>query len=85
VQGAQIVKEKMPGSVSVFIMPPSLEVLEERLRKRKTENEEILRERLETAKIEMELANQYDHVVINDSLEQAAAELKHIISGGNIK
>jgi len=82
VQGAQIVKEKMPGSVSVFIMPPSLEVLEERLRKRKTENEEVLRERLETARQEMAQAEQYDHVVVNDSMEQAAADLEHIINGG---
>lgn len=75
VQGARQVRERMPEAVSVFIFPPSAEVLEERLRQRGTEDEEELRRRLAKAAEESEERRDYDHVVVNDQLDRAAAEL----------
>jgi guanylate kinase len=81
VQGARQVRRLVPDSVSVFVAPPSLEVLEKRLRRRKTESEEKIGLRLENAKKEMKEAGEYDHVVLNDVLDQAAEELRNIIFG----
>jgi guanylate kinase len=79
VQGAQQIRSLLPESVLIFILPPSLEVLEERLRRRRTESEEKIDLRLEDAKKEMERAKEYDHVVLNDVLERASEELRRII------
>ena len=79
VEGHGNVKKKIPESVSIFITPPSLEVLAERLRGRSTEPEEVIAGRLETAKTEMALAGTYDYTVINDDLATAANELLNII------
>ncbi len=79
-QGCLQVKEKMPDAVSVFIAPPSFEELERRLRGRGTETEEKIRERLETAKKELEAAAIYDYTVINDDVESAARRLRSIMS-----
>ena len=79
VQGALQVREKKPDAVLVFIMPPSWEELERRLRKRHTEDEEEVRKRLEVAKREIEMAPRYDYIVVNDDLDQAAYELECIV------
>lgn len=79
VQGAFQVKERFPEAVLIFIMPPSLEVLAERLRARGTETEESLTLRLANASHEMELADRYDDVVVNDDLDDATAELLQVI------
>ena len=81
VQGALQVKEKMPEAVTVFLAPPSLEALEQRLRGRGTETEEKIRQRLETAKKELLLAPTYDFTVINNIPEQAAGEIRAILEG----
>jgi guanylate kinase len=80
VKGALNVK-KMYGSdcVSIFIQPPSLEVLKERLEKRGSETEKSLDRRLEIARKEMKYADHFDHNVINDDLETAYEEVKHIV------
>jgi len=79
VQGALQVREKMPESVLIFVSPPSFKELEQRLRDRATESEELLQVRLRNAQWEMERADCYDHVIINDDLERAAGELEKII------
>lgn len=79
VQGALQVKEKMPEAVTVFVVPPSLEVLEQRLRGRHTESEEELRVRLGNAAAEMEQRDRYDFTLVNDSLEAAAENLAQFI------
>lgn len=79
VQGAFQVKERFPDAVLVFIMPPSLAVLRERLSGRGTETEESLALRLANAEREMELADRYDDVVVNDDLERATDELLGVI------
>ncbi|WP_288297549.1 guanylate kinase [uncultured Pyramidobacter sp.] len=71
VQGALQVKKKMPEAVTLFVVPPSIEVLEERLRGRHTEGEAELRLRLRNAVEEMKQRDLYDFVVVNDSLDEA--------------
>ena len=79
VQGALQVKGKIPDAVTIFIAPPSLEVLEHRLRGRGTEDEQEIRLRLQNACEEMKQQNLYDYSVINDDLETAVAQLLHFI------
>ncbi len=75
VQGARQVREKMPEAVSVFILPPSPEVLEERLRRRGTEGEEELRQRLRKALEESSEKDDYQYVVVNDQLHRAVEDI----------
>ena len=79
VQGALQVMKSMPECVSVFILPPSFEELEHRLRGRGTETEEKVRERLETAKRELPYAPQYDYQIINGGdIEAAYQSLREV-------
>ena len=78
VQGAMQVRERMPECVSVFILPPSYEELEKRLRGRGTESEEKVRLRLETALAELPYAQKYDYRIVNNDLETAYRELRSI-------
>lgn len=75
VKGAGQVMQNMPGCVSVFLTPPSLEVLEQRLRSRQTESEEAIQKRLAIAREEMGHAAEYGYRVVNDSVERAAQEM----------
>jgi len=79
VQGAGQIKEKMPEAIAIFLSPPSLEILEERLRKRGTDSEEKIKNRLETARKELEQVERYDYLVVNDTIEQAVEEVKTIV------
>jgi guanylate kinase len=79
VVGASQVREQVPGSVLIFIEPPSMEELERRLRGRGTETEERIRIRLETAAWEMEQRLWFDHVIVNDELERAWTQVAAII------
>lgn len=78
-QGAMQVKDKCPNAVLIFISPPSLKVLEQRLRERGTDSEEVINRRLKDAEQELKQANNYDYVIINDYLERASQELADII------
>jgi guanylate kinase len=78
-QGAFQVKGKIPESVLVFVKAPSFEELERRLEHRGSETPEQVATRLETARQELELVGKYDHVVINDDVSRAVAELVDII------
>ncbi|MBR5260281.1 MAG: guanylate kinase [Eggerthellaceae bacterium] len=75
VQGAFQIREKMPEAHLVFIEPPSMEILEQRLRGRGTETEEAILRRLETAKLELSRKMEYDMRLVNDDLETAVKEL----------
>lgn len=79
VQGGSQIKNKCPDSISVFILPPSFAVLEQRLKDRKTESEEAVQKRLETARKEILEAVHYDYAVINDTVDHAVDEIIHII------
>lgn len=79
VQGALQVKEKFPDAQLIFVMPPSLEALEERLRGRGTESEEVIQRRLDTAKVELEEKMKYDYQLVNDDLDEAFQKLRGYI------
>ena len=75
VQGAQQVRKALPEALSIFILPPSLAVLEQRLRQRQTDSEEVIARRLSEAVDEIQQALTFDYVVSNRSLQQAEEEL----------
>jgi guanylate kinase len=79
VQGAAQVRRQCPDAVAVFLKTSPLAELERRLRRRGTESEEAIRRRLEGARRELEHEAEYDHVVINDDLEQAVAGLRALV------
>lgn len=80
VQGGLKIKSKFPDAVLVFILPPSMEELERRLRGRGTDKEETIAKRLLAARSEIEKGTEaYDYLIINDELDQAYTELKSIV------
>ena len=79
VNGTLSVLSKCHDALSIFLIPPSLEALENRIRSRRTEPEDIVQQRLNKARIEMGMQDRYDHVVVNDDVERAAAEIAKII------
>lgn len=85
VNGALNIMEKCPDCISIFIAPPSMKELERRLRKRKTEPDEVIRQRLEKAAEEIGFANKYDYVIVNDALENAVADFKAVIKAEKLK
>lgn len=85
VQGAESVKKTCPDCVSVFILPPSCEELERRLRGRGTESDTVIRRRLNTALEEISRAPGYDYIVINDEVEAAAERINSIITAEKLK
>lgn len=78
VRGSKQVKEKMPKAISIFIMPPSLEELEHRLRGRKTEDEKTIQRRLNEAAREIEAGKNFDYRVVNDNIDDAILQLEKI-------
>ena len=79
VQGARQVKEKMPEAILIFVIPPSLEELERRLRGRGTDTEEAIRGRLARARQEYREADFYDYLIVNDDAEAAAGRFHAIL------
>ena len=82
--GAKIVKEKRPEAILIFVMPPSVEELERRLRSRGDTPEEQIALRMDRAKWEMEQRSWYDHVVVNDDLEHCVKNMTAIIGNENV-
>jgi guanylate kinase len=80
VQGARQVREALPDAATVFIAPPSLEVLRERLAARGTDTPEQIESRLETAAGELQSRGEFGYVVVNDTLQQAIDELVEIVA-----
>lgn len=79
VQGAAQIKKNFPKAILIFLIPPSLKILEERLRRRATDHPEEIEKRLVKAKEEMMQVGNYDYVVINDRVELAIEKIKNII------
>ena len=84
-QGARQVRESMPECVTIFILPPSLEELERRLRDRRTDKAEVIERRLKDALGDMSHWNEFQYVVINDDIDQAVSELDAVITGRGSK
>ncbi|MCP5140905.1 MAG: guanylate kinase [Gammaproteobacteria bacterium] len=78
-QGARKVREVMPGSVSIYIAPPSRAALEERLRARGQDSDEVIAGRMAQARSELEHWHEYDYLVVNDDFETAVDDLAAIV------
>lgn len=79
-QGALNVMKKCPEGVYIFLLPPSLDELKNRIKNRGTESPETLERRFNSAKSEIEVGKKYQYVVVNDSVDKAAEKIKSIIS-----
>lgn len=79
IQGATQVRQALPSAKSIFILPPSLAVLAQRLNNRQTDSEDVIARRLALATEEISHALSFDYVVVNDDLDEAEAALTHII------
>jgi guanylate kinase len=80
-QGAQQVREAMPECVTVFILPPTREELERRLRTRGTDSDEVIQRRLRDSLSDMSHWNEFDYVIFNDDLDKAVADLEAVLAG----
>src|SRR3990167_6816614 len=78
-QGAQKVRKLVPEAVSIFILPPSLQVLEQRLNNRGQDSEDVIARRLSEAKEEISHCEEYDYIIINEEFARALQELRSII------
>lgn len=85
VQGALQVREKMKDAIFIFIAPPSIDALYNRLKRRGTESEEIIKARIDKAKRELDLAYKYDYIVVNDTVDNAADRIMAIIRAEHAK
>lgn len=80
-QGARQVRASMPECVTIFILPPSLEELERRLRDRRTDSPAVIERRLRDAQGDMSHWDEFDYIIINDKLEQAVGDLEKVLAG----
>ncbi|MFC3769992.1 guanylate kinase [Paenibacillus sp. GCM10012303] len=85
VQGAMKVKQKFPEGVFIFLMPPSLDELKNRIETRGTETDESIRNRLSAAVDEIRLLEHYDYAVVNDQVETACSRIRSIITAEHCK
>ncbi|MBQ7564916.1 MAG: guanylate kinase [Lachnospiraceae bacterium] len=84
-QGALLVREKLPDTLLLFISPPSVQEIYNRLKKRGTETEENIRQRMTRAVTEAELAEQYDYLIINDDLEECIKQVHETIQAAHFR
>ena len=80
-QGARQVRASMPECVTIFILPPSLEELDRRLRDRRTDSPEVIERRLHDAQGDMSHWDEFDYIIINDKLERAVYDLESVLEG----
>jgi guanylate kinase len=79
VQGAEQIQQKLPGATSIFVLPPNRKTLEERLRKRSEDREEVIQRRLVTASREIENYDRYNYILVNDRLQESSEVLQAIV------
>ncbi len=84
-QGARQVREKVPEAVSVFILPPSLQALEQRMRKRGQDSEEVIARRLAAAREEMSHYGEFDYVIVNEDFDTAVGEMCAIFTASRLR
>lgn len=84
-QGARQVRRQMPGAEGIFILPPSLDELERRLRARSQDDEDTIARRMRAAREEMSHYDEYDYVVVNDDFERALRELAAVFVAGRVR
>jgi len=78
-QGARNVRQKYPEAISVFVMPPSTDALEQRLRERRQDSEEVIARRMRDAANEMSHKDEFDIIITNDDFENTADELEKVL------
>jgi guanylate kinase len=84
-QGARQVRKKVPDAVSVFILPPSRDALEQRMRKRGQDSEEVIAQRLSAAREEMSHYDEFDYVIVNEVFDQAVDEMCAIFTASRLR
>jgi guanylate kinase len=84
VQGARQLRDRLGEAVFIFVLPPSRESLEERLRTRKSDSEEAIRKRLARAREEIREVHHYDYAIVNDDVDLAVEGLLHVIAAGRL-
>lgn len=84
-QGAAQIKNDFPEAVSIFIIPPSIEALKERLTNRGQDNDEIIRGRMKKAQDELSHYSEFDYLIVNDTFEHAAADLCAIVLANRLR
>lgn len=85
VQGARQLKSSIPDAVSIFILAPSREILEQRLRARSEDTEEVIKRRLQEAAEEIKAYDRYDYVLVNDHLAHSAATLAAVVKAERVR
>ena len=85
VQGALKVRERMPEGIFIFLAPPSLDELKSRITGRGTDREDVILERMQMAKEEIEMMQHYDYVVVNDTVEHAVDKVNAIIQSEHLR
>ena len=80
-QGAAQVRDRLPEAIDIFILPPSREALEQRLRGRGTDSEEVIQRRLRDSVTELSRWGDFRYVVVNEHFDRALADLQHIVAG----
>ena len=85
VQGALKVRERMPEGIFIFLAPPSLDELKSRITGRGTDREDVILERMQMAKEEIDMMQHYDYVVVNDTVEHAVDKVNAIIQSEHLK
>lgn len=84
-QGARQVREAHPSAQSIFIVPPSLEILEQRLRGRGQDSDRVIRSRMAKAQEELSHYHEFEYLLVNDKFEQTLAQLEHIVFAQRLK
>lgn len=84
-QGVRQIKKLFPDAISIFIVPPSLKILEQRLVSRQQDHHEIIKKRLAVAQSEIAHYGEFDYLVVNDQFETAVADLIHIVSAARLR
>lgn len=84
-QGAQQVRKSFPKAIGIFVLPPSMDVLKTRLSGRGTDSAEVIARRIAAAHDEMRHVDEFDYVIINDGLQQAAGDLQAIVRAARLR
>jgi guanylate kinase len=84
-QGAQQVRKMLPSYVSIFILPPSIEILNQRLESRGQDSKEIIERRMRDAVEEMSHYDEFEYLIVNDDFKQALTEIKYIIYSNRLE
>ncbi len=84
-QGAQQIRHLFPDTVSIFILPPSLEVLKKRLKNRRQDDEQTIQVRMQKAQEEMSHYSEFDYLIVNDDFADAALELQAIVIANRLR